>query len=116
MFAYQGIFRWDTCISSSLGNASSLGSFSLISLYLSLSILDKWSMTTFFVLFLSRISKSNFLRKRIHHIRHGLTPFLLSRHLMVTWYMYTITLDPTKYDMNLSNANTTVSSSFSVVA
>lgn len=65
--------------------------------------------------FLSLISKSNLWSSKIQYINLGLLSFLITKYILVSWSVKTITLDPIKYDLNLSAAKTRTSNSFLVV-
>ena len=55
-------------------------------------------------LFLSLISISNSCRRNTHLMSLGFESCFVSRYLRAAWSVYTITFDPTKYDLNLSMA------------
>ena len=71
--------------------------------------------TTFSTPFLSLISRSNSCKRSTDLIKSGLVSCFVSKYLRTIWLMNTMTLAPTKYDLNLSKAKIIVSNSFSVV-
>lgn len=57
-----------------------------------------------------------FLQQNDSSYQPWLSILLVIKYLITAWSVWTITLEPTMYERNFSNANTSASNSFSVVA